>query len=111
MSTANPNVTDLIEPFIHLVDDVQKLFRDLSWPTQVELNNLWNNSQENTTNSPNSTCIGGAIELTICITNRLKWLSSELGCIIQDQLEVAEAAQEANNAKAVAETLPRVPHK
>ena len=72
MSTANSNitnVTNLTETFIYLVDNVQKLFRDLARPTKVELNNLWNKIREDTANIPNPTCIGSKFEVAICITN------------------------------------------
>ena len=60
-------------------------------------------------NIPNLTCIGEAFELAIYITYGSEWLSLEFGWIKQDQLEVAEAVQKDNNAKAAAEKPPRVP--
>ena len=63
------NFANIIEAFVHSIDDIQKLFRDITRPTKLELNNLWNKVQENAANVPNPTCIEGAFELTIYITN------------------------------------------
>ena len=106
MSTTNPNVTNLIGTFTHLVDDVQKLFRELACPTKVELNNLWNKIHENTANILNPTCIGGKFELAICITNGSEWLSSEIDWINQERLEAAKEVRVSDYTKTAVAVSP-----
>ena len=107
MSPTTSTVTNLIKTFIHSVEDVQKTFSDLTRRTKVELNALWNKIREIAANIPNPSCIGGAFELVICITNGSEWLTSKLGQINQARLEIAEVVQEADNVTAAAENPPR----
>ena len=109
MSSANPNVTNLVKTFIYSVEDAQKLFRDLNRPTKVELNNLWKKIQKNTANILNPTCIGGKFKLAISITNGSEWLSAEMGRINQERLEEAEAVHATDIAKLAAEIPPKAP--
>ena len=99
MSAPTLNITDLIETSINLVEDVRKLIRDLTRPTKVGLNNLWNKLRENTANIPNPTYIGGQFELSICNTNGSEWLSAEMGRINREIFEIAETARATDNAK------------
>ena len=103
------NVIDFIEIVINSVDDAKKQFRDLTRPTEVELNNIWNKLRENTANIPNPMCIGGQFELSICITNGSEWFSVEMGRVNQERFEIAETAHASDNARAAAAVKPTAP--
>ena len=96
------NFKDLLETFICLVDNIQKLIKDQSRSPKVKLNNCWNKIWENTANVPNPSFIGGQFELSICITTRQEWLASKFGQINQKIFEATEGSQWLANMTALA---------
>ena len=100
--SSTTTINEMMENFINSVPDVQKLVKDLTRPTKVELGNVYNKLRENTTNIPNPTGLGGLFELSICITTETEWTTAELGRINSVRLNTAEEARRQANAAVAA---------